>query len=101
MPFKLFLDDNFHYGDETERVPLGVYNTLAEAVSKAVEVVDDYLKGAYTPGMSADDLMASYCMFGEDPFVVDTESTSGKVHFRARDYARVQCEVVSGQSLSG
>ena len=44
MPFQLFLDDNFHYADESARVPLGVYNTLAEAVSKAVEVVDDYLK---------------------------------------------------------
>ena len=94
MPFQLFLDDNFHYADESARVPLGVYNTLAEAVSKAVEVVDDYLKTAYTPGMSAGDLMASYCLFGEDPFIIDTESTSSKIHFSAREYARVQCEVV-------
>ena len=94
MPFQLFLDDNFHYADESARVPLGVYNTLAEAVSKAVEVVDDYLKSAHTPGMSAGDLMASYCLFGEDPFIIDTDSTSSKVHFQAREYARVQSEVV-------
>ena len=94
MPFQLFLDDNFHYADESARVPLGVYNTLAEAVSKAVEVVDDYLKSAYTPGMLAGDLMASYCMFGEDPFIIDTESTTSKIHFSARDSARVQCDVV-------
>lgn len=94
MAFQLFLDDNFHYGDESARVPLGTWNTLAEAVSKAVEVIDDYLSSAYTPGMTADELMASYCLFGEDPFVIDTESTSHRVLFSAREYARVQCEVV-------
>jgi len=97
MPFQLFLDDNFHYADESARVSLGEYSTLAEAISKAVEVVDEYLRSAYAPGMSADALMASYCLFGGDPFIVETESTSGKIHFRAREYARVQCEVVCGE----
>lgn len=92
MTFRLFIDDNFHYGDESERVASGEYATLAEAISKAVEIVDDYLQSAYTPGMQSDDLMASYCMFGEDPFIIDTESTSRTVLFSARDYAAVACE---------
>lgn len=95
MPFKLFIDDNFHYGDESERVASGEFATLAEAVAKAVEIVDDYLYSAYTPGMTGDELMASYCMFGEDPFIIDTESQSSKVLFSAREYAAVESNKVA------
>jgi hypothetical protein len=80
------VDDNFHYMDESERYSAGEFATLAEALAVAKGIVDEYLTSAYQRGISADDLMASYVMFGEDPFIVTAEVPG--VVFSARDYAR-------------
>ena len=86
MTFKVLVDDNFHYMDESERHAAGEFATLAEAIAAAQSIVDEYLASAFTIGMTSDELMASYAMFGDDPFIVGNE-VSG-VPFSGREYAR-------------
>lgn len=86
MTYKVLVDDNFHYMDESERYAAGEFATLDEALAVARKIVDEWLASAYTPGMTADALMASYAMFGDDPFIVSREASG--ILFSARDYAR-------------
>ena len=94
MPYKVFVDDNFHYMDESERYELGEFSTLAAAIEASRQIVDEYLRSAYEPSMSAGDLMSSYVFFGEDPFIVAIAEPETGVLFSARDYARVRCEAM-------
>lgn len=84
--YEVFVDDNFHYMDEDERYVAGVFKTYDEALEKAKQLVDKSLLGFVEPGKSVDDVMASYVMFGEDPFIRPTPE--GTERFSARDYAR-------------
>jgi hypothetical protein len=95
MTFRVMVDDNYHYMDETERYQHGEFATLDAAIAAARKIVDEYLQSAYTPGMSADALIASYCQFGEDPFISGPEVKG--VVFSARDYARVRCPEICGK----
>jgi hypothetical protein len=87
MTYKVFIDDNFHYMDESERYELGEFSTLEAAIEASKKIVDEYLRSAYRPGMIANELSASYTLFGEDPFIIDTSGKSIGVLFSARDYA--------------
>ncbi len=82
--FKVFIDDNFHYMDEDERIYLGEYDKLKEAIEACRQITEDSLAGYYKPGISEDKMLANYCIFGEDPFIFDG---SGGHYFSARDYA--------------
>ena len=86
MTFKVLVDDNFHYMDDSERYVAGEFATLAEALATAQKIVDEYLSSAFRPGIGAQELGESYLMFGEDPFIVSAEATG--VAFSAREYAR-------------
>ena len=70
MAHQVFIDDNFHYQDESERVKHGVFASSEGAVATCPSIVDGYLADAFKLGMTADALFESYTMFGEDPFVV-------------------------------
>jgi len=37
--FKIFVDDNYHYMDKSERYEVGSYDSLEEAVNKCRELV--------------------------------------------------------------
>lgn len=65
----VYVDDNFHYMDESERYELGKFETLEEALAVCKEIVDEYLLSAFEPGMSKKDLYQSYVCFGDDPWV--------------------------------
>ena len=95
MTFRVMVDDNYHYMDESERYEHGEFATLGAAIAAARQIVDEYLHSAYKPGMSADQLMASYCQFGEDPFIIAPEIKG--VVFSARDYARGRCPEICGK----
>ena len=95
MTFKVLIDDNFHYADESERYAAGEFATLEEAVAAAQKIVDDYLASAFKIGMTSDELMASYAMFGDDPFIVGSEVRG--VEFSGREYARQRAiEICAG-----
>jgi len=87
MAFKVMVDDNFHYQDEDERYTYGEFDTLEAAVDACKKIVDEYLRSAYKPGMTAEELYASYQMFGEDPWV----SGADGVPFCSWKYAEQRC----------
>ena len=93
MTFKVLVDDNFHYMDESHRGSLGDLETAEAAVTAAKAIVDQYLNSAHTPGMTADALLPSYRMFGEDPFIVGAD-----VDFSAWEYARARCREICANS---
>ena len=73
MAFRVLVDDNFHYQDESERYEAGVYDSLDEAIRVCRGIVDRDLAHQYQPGMTADELYHRYASFGEDPFITDTQ----------------------------
>ena len=84
MKYRVFVDDNFHYMDESERYQLGEFGTLEAAVDACKKVVDEFLVSNLRPGMTADELITQYALFGEDPFILTGD---GSVPFSAREYA--------------
>ena len=92
MGYTVLIDDNFHYQDESERVQHGVFATADEAVAACRSIVDEFLDGAFEPGMSAESLYGLYTLFGEDPFIKAADPNDTPVTFSAWDYARQRCE---------
>ncbi len=88
MSFTIFIDDNFHYQDESERYEQGVYESYEAAVIACKLIVDQYLADTFREGMKSAELYKSYISFGEDPFIVpDSEGAA----FSAWDYAKQLC----------
>jgi hypothetical protein len=85
MPYRVFIDDNFHYMDESERIDHGEFLTADEAVAAAKKIVDDELEHLRASGVTVDEIMSMFVQFGPDPFIV---SDDDPVSFSARDYAR-------------
>src|SRR6185369_2519559 len=68
MAYTVFIDDNFHHGNASERVTHGQFETSDEAVGACRSIVDDFLAGAFEPCVSATALYGLYTCFGDDPF---------------------------------
>ena len=68
--YKVLIDDNFHFMDESGRITHGVFATADEAVAACKKIVDDCLVPMLGPGMTARALYEQYMGFGDDPFVV-------------------------------
>ncbi len=94
--YTVYVDDNSHYMDESERRKHGRYRTHARAVRAARRIVDRYLASAYRPGMKAERLLASYRQFGTDPFVVPND---GDPSFSAWSYAEQRYRIICGRGL--
>ncbi|ANW00114.1 hypothetical protein LMTR13_07855 [Bradyrhizobium icense] len=92
MTCKVLIDDNFHYQDENERVTHGQFETAEEAIAACRSIVDDFLAGAFKPGMSATALYDLYRSFGDDP---SADPKGAPVAFSAWQYARERCEVLA------
>lgn len=90
MKYKVFVDDNFHYMDESDRYLLGEYDSMEEALEACRNAVDDFLKHALSNQSfeDADSLFAHFRTFGEDPFIVSGDK---KNPFSSLEYARIQC----------
>ena len=84
MRYRVIIADNFHYMDASEHVDGGEFNSYEAAVTHAFHIVDASLRSFWTAGMTAEDLMAQYVMFGDDPFILPAVEPL----FSARDYAR-------------
>ena len=89
--YKVLVDDNFHYMDDSERYPLGEYDTLEEAVKACKKIINKFLNETYKHGMTQEDLLGQYQLYGEDPFIVGGE---GGVPFSAHDYAIKQSKII-------
>jgi hypothetical protein len=86
--------DNFHYMDEAEHNTHGTYSTWPEAVAAARSIVDRNLAEYIKPGMTAEELLANYRSFGDDPFIVPSAEDE---RFSAWDYAKERCADVCGK----
>jgi hypothetical protein len=88
-PFKVIVADNYHYMDESENYELGSFETFEAAIDACKKIVDEFLESACSQGVSGDELLKGYLMFGEDPYILSSEIKG--VPFSARDYARLRC----------
>lgn len=95
MKYRLMVDSNFHYMDESERYPAGEYDRLEDAIATAKRIVDGSLLEFASQGRTSDELYEHYCLFGKDPFVV---GDNGGVPFSAREYARERSRDYDGES---
>jgi hypothetical protein len=100
MPkYKVLINDNAHYMDESERTDHGVFANADEAVAACKLVVDDDLNEMCTPGMTAKELYRLYVAFGPDPFVVPLNPKDPAVTFSAWTYAKERClDVVANRA---
>jgi hypothetical protein len=96
MPYRVLVDDNFHYMDEDERYELGAFLSLEAAIAAAQAVVDKYLAAAHRPGMTAREVFENYTTFGEDPFILAPDDSG--VSFSAWEYAKRRCEDLCGRN---
>ena len=87
--YTVYVDDNFHYMDESHRYSTGIYQDCQTATDKCKEIVDTYLLSEYRQGMSAQELLDRYKSFGEDPWISSTDDTC---RFSAWNYAEARCE---------
>ena len=87
--YTVYVDDNFHYMDESERYKLGEFDDCASAVAACKKLVDESLQQGFTEKTTAEELQKNYAFFGEDPFIV---SDDPKCKFSARDYASRRIE---------
>lgn len=87
--YTVYVDDNFHYMDESERYKLGEFDDCAAAIAACKQIVDECLLHNCGNG---EDLYVTYLMFGEDPFI-RTDDPNCK--FSARDYARERVRVLA------
>jgi len=89
--FTVWVDDNFHYMDESERYKQGEYDILEEARAACKKVVETSVE--YKPGATADDLYGEYIMFGEEPFIVgDVEFDAFNARKYAKEYFQKLCQ---------
>ena len=86
--YEVYVDDNFHFMDESERYRLGAFDTCEEAVAACKKNVDEFLEKGYKKGMSFKELYEGYIGFGEDPFIISGDE---KCFFSAWNYAKKRC----------
>lgn len=94
--YKVLIDDNFHFTDESERITHGMFATADEAIAACKLIVDECLEPMMQPGMTAAALYEQYKHFGDDPFIMPVDTKEARVGFSAWEYAKEQCQVLAG-----
>ncbi|MFI5104491.1 MAG: hypothetical protein ACHP79_06175 [Terriglobales bacterium] len=93
MLYTVFVDDNFHYMDESERYKAGEFADCASAVAACKRIVDEFLATCYLEN-GEDEVLKQYLLFGEDPWI---SSDDRECRFSARDYARQRVKELAGK----
>lgn len=91
--YKVIIDDNFHFMDESESYGSGVFDTYEEAVTKCKEIIDEFLDSVKKPDENAEQLYSTYVMYGETPHIHGEKLGD----FSATDYAKQRCLEISTQ----
>jgi hypothetical protein len=84
--YKVFVDDNYHYGSDSDRMSAGSYRSLKRAIKKCQKITISSLKHLCEEGMTPGKLSAQWSMFGDDAFIVGGDS----VHFSAREFVTTE-----------
>ncbi|MBS1809398.1 MAG: hypothetical protein JST84_14665 [Acidobacteria bacterium] len=96
MIIKLFVQDQNEYGDPAAGREVGAFATRAEALRAAQARVDECLREFHAAGISAEELLRQWSLFGEDVFLLPDEDAQP---FSAMDYARLRChEIVNADA---
>jgi len=93
--YQVFVDDHFHYQDESHRYLDGAFPTYDEAVERCRAIVDGDLEHAFKPGFTAEDLFEKYSFFGLDPFIKTAPDRRVDPPFSAWNYAKERCEILA------
>jgi len=91
--YVVYVDDNFHYKDETERYILGEFASCKEAIETCKEIVDKFLERGYEKGVQFEELYKGFITFGEDPFIITDDKNCS---FSSWDYAKKRCRELCG-----
>lgn len=70
MTYTVMCASNYHYGSDDDSYRAGKFETFEEARAKCRLIVQRCHDEAFRPGMTAEDLYATYKAFGEDPYIV-------------------------------
>lgn len=100
MNYKILIDDNFHYMDESERTTGPTLTTREEAIAEAKKIVDESLRwerrqcqNPHNPS----EIFARYRSFGEDPFIVSEDE---ECSFSAWEYAKERSASIAREDVS-
>ena len=86
--YVVYVDDNYHRGDETARTKMGLFDTREEALAACKARVDEYFDRLEKGKYSFDELWGGYMMYGEDPYIA-SDPFEGR--FSAWEYAKQRC----------
>jgi hypothetical protein len=89
--YVVYVDDNFHYMDESERYKLGEFDDCRSAIATCKRIVDEFLN-ACDPKTDAGEMFTQYTTFGEDPWV---SSDDPECKFSAWGYAKERCQEIA------
>ena len=92
MLYTVFVDDNYHYMDESERYKLGEFLDCASAVAACKQIVDEFLATCILD-KGEDEILRQYLHFGEDPWI---SSDDRECRFSSRYYALQSVKEVAG-----
>lgn len=99
-PFRVMIDDNFHFMDEDERIESGTFQTYEAAVKAAKKIVDRSLRWERSQcknPTNPKELYHRYTDFGDDPFVMPQPPGE---HFSAWGFAEQRCHDICREPLS-
>lgn len=94
--YQVYVDDNYHYMDESERYSGGVFDSCEAAKTKCRQIVDEFLLANHKEGTAANELLSLYKSFGEDPWILPG---ADGCTFSAWDYAGERCKEICGGEL--
>ena len=91
--YTVFVDDNYHLADESDRYKLGEFADCASAIASCQEIVNEYFatRSTGTPR----ELLLSYYRFGKNPWI---SSDDPDCTFSAWTYAKQRCVELESQS---
>jgi hypothetical protein len=100
-PYRIMIDDNFHYMEEDKRSTGRIFATAEEAIDACRRLVDRSLLHEYEQGgVTAEALYDRYTDFGDDPFVVALGGVP-KVEFSAWNYAKLRAAELTAPGEEG
>jgi hypothetical protein len=91
MRYTVYVDDNYHYMDESERYKLGEFDNCASAIAACKRIVDEFLVDCDV-NSTAGEMFRMYAGFGEDPWI---SSDDVECKFSAWQYAEERCRILA------
>ncbi len=86
--YTVYVDDNYHSGDEKARYLLGEFDTREAAIAACKGKVEEYFERIEKGKYSYEELWGGYMEYGEDPYISNDDSSE---HFSAWEYAKHRC----------